>query len=312
MMAVKNKYKVERKYITNRKARSRSKLNGPRFLVAHETANNNAGADGHYNYFQGITFQASAHTFIDDKKILEIIPTNEKSWHVQYNNDRRTLGLGYANDNAVGTELCRPGDFSKAYDRYVWYHAYLCKKYGLQPRKHIVAHKTLDPARRSDPQSWLEPNGVTWDQFINDVQAYYDAWESDNVSTPKVSKPATPNKPKTNSGSSKANLTVDGYWGRETTKALQRSLGTVADGEIWGQVRNQATLAITGGVKFGSGGSPVIKALQRKVNSKADGYLGANTIRSLQRYLKTPADGELWKPSAAVKEMQRRLNAGTF
>lgn len=181
MMAVKNKYKVERKYITNRKARSRSKLNGPRFLVAHETANNNAGADGHYNYFQGITFQASAHTFIDDKKILEIIPTNEKAWHVQYNNDRRTLGLGYANDNAVGTELCRPGNFNEAYDRYVWYHAYLCKKFGLQPRKHIVAHKTLDPQRRRDPQSWLEPNGVSWSKFINDVQAYYDKWESDSV-----------------------------------------------------------------------------------------------------------------------------------
>ena len=302
-MAIKDKYKVERKYITNKLARGGKKLNSgtPRYFVAHETANNSADADAHYRYFQGIKFQASAHTFIDDKKILEIIPTNEKAWHVQYNQDKRTLGLGYANDNAVGTELCRPGDFAAAYDRYVWYHAYLCHKFGLKPRQHITAHKFEDPQRRSDPQSWLEPNGVTWTQFINDVQVYHDGWDKD------TSSPSKPSKPK-----NKVDLKVDGYWGKQTTKALQQALGTVADGEIWGQVRNQATQAITGGVKFGTGGSPVIVALQKKVNSKADGYLGANTIRSLQRYLKTPADGELWKPSTMVRELQRRLNAGTF
>jgi|SRR5690625_1698715 len=174
---VKNKYKVERNYITNTKARSKQR-NNVKFLVSHETANNNAGADNHFQYFNNITFQASAHTFIDDKKILEIIPLNEKAWHVQYNQDKRVLGLGYANDNAIGIELCRPGNFKQAYDRYVWYHAYLCKKFGLQPKKHIIQHSKLDPARRSDPESWLNPNGVTWNKFISDVQSYYDNWES--------------------------------------------------------------------------------------------------------------------------------------
>src|SRR5690625_2695608 len=176
---VKNKYKVERNYITNTKARSKQR-NNVKFLVSHETANNNAGADNHFQYFNNITFQASAHTFIDDKKILEIIPLNEKAWHVQYNQDKRVLGLGYANDNAIGIELCRPGNFKQAYDRYVWYHAYLCKKFGLQPKKHIIQHSKLDPARRSDPESWLNPNGVTWNKFIKDVQKYYDNWDKDN------------------------------------------------------------------------------------------------------------------------------------
>lgn len=188
-MAIKNKYKIERKYISNKKARGGQK-NNVKFLVAHETANNNADADAHYKYFNNITFSASAHTFIDDKKILEIIPINEKAWHVMYNQDKRVLGLGYANDNAIGTELCRPGNFKEAYDRYVWYHAYLCKKFGLQPKKHIVSHKVLDPQRRSDPQSWLNPNGVTWDQFINDVQNYFVNWEGKTNSEPAQSKPA--------------------------------------------------------------------------------------------------------------------------
>jgi N-acetylmuramoyl-L-alanine amidase len=207
-MAVKDKYSIERKYVTNSKARSRAKLNGgkPKYFVAHETANNTADADNHYRYFQGITISASAHTFIDDGKILEIIPLDEKAWHVQYQQDRKTLGLGAANDNAVGTELCRTGSFSKAYDRFVWYHAYLCKKYGKQPKRHITAHKFEDPARRSDPHSWLEPNGVSWSKFLNDVQRYYDNWGG-NASV-KVEQKATPKKTATTSTSaSKAGYT---------------------------------------------------------------------------------------------------------
>ncbi|WP_222123201.1 peptidoglycan-binding domain-containing protein, partial [Staphylococcus epidermidis] len=76
----------------------------------------------------------------------------------------------------------------------------------------------------------------------------------------------------------KANLTVDGKWGPSTTRALQKALGTVVDGVI-------RTNALYGGVTFGSGGSLVIKALQKKIGANADGYLGPETIRKLQRYL---------------------------
>lgn len=182
-MAIKNKYSIERKYISNKNARSGLKLDKVRFLVAHETANNSADADAHQRYFNGINFSASAHTFIDDDKILEIIPLDEKAWHVQYQKpiDNQMYGKD-ANDAAIGTELCRTGDFKKAYDKYVWYHAYLCRKFGLNPKKDIVAHSTLDPQRRSDPESWLKPNGVTWNEFVNDVIAYYNDWNKEESS----------------------------------------------------------------------------------------------------------------------------------
>ncbi|NBJ71353.1 MULTISPECIES: N-acetylmuramoyl-L-alanine amidase [Clostridia] len=195
MTKLKNKYSIQRRYVTNKNARPRIKNLGVDFLVAHETANNNADADAHYNYFQGITFSASAHTFIDDNKILEIIPLDEKAWHVRYDvpRDNRMYGDD-ANDVAIGTELCRTGDFDKAYDRYVWYHAYLCKKFGLNPKKDIVAHSKLDPSRRTDPQSWLEPNGVSWNKFINDVNDYYRNWGSDGSQAIKPSNPSKPSK----------------------------------------------------------------------------------------------------------------------
>ena len=119
----------------------------------------------------------------------------------------------------------------------------------------------------------------------------------------------------TSTSTAKSNLTVDGKWGNSTTSALQRALGTLVDGYISDQSRNSVTNAFYGNtIKFGNGnkGSLVVKALQKKVGSKQDGLLGPNTIRSLQRYLGTTADAKLSRPSLVVKEMQRRLNAGTF
>ncbi len=178
MMAVKNKYQIERNYISFGKSRSGQKINKVLFVVNHETANNNADADDHYRYFNRNGISASAHTFIDDKKILEIIPLDEKAWHVNYNKpvDNRMFGAD-ANDVAIGVELCRTGDFKQAYDRYVWYNAYLCHKFGLIPEKHLVQHSVLDPERRVDPESWLNPNGITWAHFIKDVRKYYNNWE---------------------------------------------------------------------------------------------------------------------------------------
>lgn len=111
----------------------------------------------------------------------------------------------------------------------------------------------------------------------------------------------------------KANLVVDGYWGPATTRALQSALGTKVDGVISGQYKNNITKQIPA-VEFGPPytGSQVIKALQKLIGAKVDGFIGPETIRKLQAYLGTIVDGRISKPSMMVKEMQRRLNNGTF
>jgi len=112
---------------------------------------------------------------------------------------------------------------------------------------------------------------------------------------------------------SQSDLTVDGKWGNATTEALQDALNTPVDGIISNQSRNSVTESLYGNtVRYGSGGSVVIRALQRKVGASADGLLGPATVRALQSYLGTPVDGVLSRPSMAVEEMQRQLNAGTF
>lgn len=114
--------------------------------------------------------------------------------------------------------------------------------------------------------------------------------------------------------SHKSKLSVDGVIGSNTVKALQVALGTTADGYISDQVHNQATDAFASGLKFGNGkkGSLVVKALQKLIGATADGLFGPITVGKLQEYLGTKVDKVISDPSAMVKELQRRLNAGNL
>lgn len=184
----KTKYQIERRYITKRpntRPGTRLKTGTPAFFVAHDSGNPGATADNHYTYFNGLTDRsASAQVFIDDTKILEIIPTGtgpepaEKAWHVLYNvtTDNDRFGDD-ANDVALGIELCYGGKitFSEAYKRFVWYLAYCCDRWGKNPSTHIASHKQLDPARKADCEQALKAGGKTLKDLIYDVAAELDA-----------------------------------------------------------------------------------------------------------------------------------------
>ena len=116
------------------------------------------------------------------------------------------------------------------------------------------------------------------------------------------------------SSKKKANLKVDGRAGKSTVKAIQKATGSkYKDGVFSGQPSNSVTKAFYSGISYGSGGSPSVKLLQKKVGSSQDGKLGADTIRKLQKHLGTTVDGVISRPSSAViKELQKRLSKGTF
>lgn len=86
-----------------------------------------------------------------------------------------------------------------------------------------------------------------------------------------------------------AGLAVDGIWGVNTTKALQRALRVVSDGII---------------------GPATTEALQRHLKVKADGIIGPVTRKALQRRVGARRDG-IWGRETTTK-LQSALNAGTF
>ena len=111
---------------------------------------------------------------------------------------------------------------------------------------------------------------------------------------------------------------VDGFWGPATSRAVQGSLGTEVDGIVSDQYAPYASSnpgLLPSSWEWHSRttlGSDMVRALQRKVGAEIDGIAGPKTIRALQRHLGTVQDGVVSSPSACVKELQRRLNAGAF
>lgn len=185
-MTLKDKYTIVKRHISNKTNRPQRKRRGDRYGVAHETGNNSAGALAHVNYFNNNNVQASYQQLVDSHIIVEIIPMDEEAFHVQRQRDRQTLGKGVANHYGMAISLCRTGDFSEAYDRFVWAWAKYCVETNKNPKRDITAHSFEDPERRSDVQSWLTPNGVSWSKFLNDVERYVKNWNGESdIEKPK-------------------------------------------------------------------------------------------------------------------------------
>lgn len=110
----------------------------------------------------------------------------------------------------------------------------------------------------------------------------------------------------------------DGIWGSGTTKRAQQVVGRgalVADGEVWYQYAPNKQPGLTTGWVWNwskGKGSPLIAAMQRGMGIADDGVAGSDFWHAFQRRMGTVADGEIWNPSPAVKEFQRRLNQGTW
>ena len=90
-------------------------------------------------------------------------------------------------------------------------------------------------------------------------------------------------------------VSVDGWWGTETTLALQQIFGcAVQDGIVSRQPKSNAKYLANAspsswefrGWPLYLGGSAVIKALQAQIGADVDGYFGRGSVGMLQVYLR--------------------------
>lgn len=107
-------------------------------------------------------------------------------------------------------------------------------------------------------------------------------------------------------------IAVDGVWGHELTRRLQEIFKTGTDGVISDQpTSNRKYCAGIAAAEWSgklSGGSDLIKAMQKWAGVTADGYIGPQTIRAMQKKLGTPVDGVISNPSAMVRALQEWCN----
>lgn len=111
-------------------------------------------------------------------------------------------------------------------------------------------------------------------------------------------------------------VSVDGYWGAETTLALQRILGTTEDGIVSSQYSgNRGILkACTGGWQWTKhpDGSQLITKMQRIMGLEPDGIAGIDFVHGLEKRYGFAPDKGLDYPSNTIKRMQAAINAGKF
>ncbi len=131
---------------------------------------------------------------------------------------------------------------------------------------------------------------------------------------PPTSGSATSSGNGTASNGGTGRLTVDGSCGPATIRRWQQVMGTSVDGIISGQYRPDGRTwgrpaLVDSCVRYGGGGSNLIRAVQRKLNLTADGLLGPATIRALQKHLGVAQDS-WFRPRRTA--LQSRLNTGRF
>jgi len=184
-MFFQQKFPIVKKYLRpGTKRRSGLMINpAVKFIVAHDTGNPDSMARNNVDYYERTNneMEASAHIFVDDREIIECIPSittdhPEKAWHVRYNvgKDNELYGCE-ANDTAIGVEYCfgQRMNAEEAYRRYVWVIAYLCFKFNLNPEKSVIGHFILDPGRKTDPENGLKISGKSYQKLLADVAQEY-------------------------------------------------------------------------------------------------------------------------------------------
>ncbi|SFL38603.1 N-acetylmuramoyl-L-alanine amidase [Gracilibacillus orientalis] len=271
--------------------------NGKKTVTIHQTGNTDKGANAVAHakiQLNGNPREASWHYQADDTQVIQSFEDDAQCWHA-------TDGRGPGNLDSIAIELCinSDGDYKKTLEN------------GAELVKHLLDKHNLSINDVKQHHNWYPKNcpaqlragkgSISWNDFLSMVKG-----KAIEAPDSKVKSATTENK---------ANLKVDGKWGNSTTRALQQYLDTVVDGIISDQVRNNVTNAFYGTtIDFGSGkkGSMAVKDLQSKIGAKVDGLLGPETIGLLQKYLGTTYDKKLSRPSIVVKELQRRLNEGTF
>ena len=133
-----------------------------KYIVIHDTGNTGkgSGAMNHYNYFNGGNRNASAHYFVDDSNIIQIIEDSNTSWHCGDGGGK----YGITNQNSIGIEICinSDGNYDKAIAHTIDLTKYLMTKYNISI-DNVVRH--YDASGKICPNSKSANNWAKWHVF---------------------------------------------------------------------------------------------------------------------------------------------------
>lgn len=136
-----------------------------KYIVIHDTGNTTDTARNNANYFGGGNRNASAHYFVDNNEMVQVVEDTKSSWHCGDGNGR----YGITNQNSIGIEMCRVNNdvTSITEENTVELVKYLMKKYNISI-ENVVRH--YDASRKNCPSSFNKGNWKRWNEFKNKLK----------------------------------------------------------------------------------------------------------------------------------------------
>ncbi|MEF9991320.1 MAG: peptidoglycan recognition family protein [Peptostreptococcaceae bacterium] len=135
--------------------------NNPQYIVIHYTGNENDTAKNNADYFGGGNRNASAHYFVDNNEVYQVVEEFNGAWHIGDGNNK----YGINNKNSIGIEMCGTdnGNISeKTVENTLELTKELMKKYGIDS-DHVVRH--YDASRKNCPSAFSSNNWSRWWNF---------------------------------------------------------------------------------------------------------------------------------------------------
>jgi hypothetical protein len=133
-----------------------------KYIVLHFTGNTNDTALNNGSYFGSCNRDASAHYFVDDNNVVQVVEDSMASWNCGDGNGK----YGITNQNSIAIEMCGTnGDISTVTENNTLELVkYLMDKYNV-PIDKVVRH--YDASRKMCPSPWSNNSWARWNEFKN-------------------------------------------------------------------------------------------------------------------------------------------------
>lgn len=300
-----NKTYAQAKY--NVSVRSAGK-SGVKYIVVHYTGTS-ASAKNNCIYFSTGNRSASADYFIDKDGSIYKFNANCKKYYTWHCGDGHGA-YGITNANSIGIEVVSAGE--KYTDKQKAALKSLVNAiqadFGIS-NSNIVRH--YDASHKICPYAYSGSDAKNKEWI--ELKKYLTSSTATVAKTTIAVSTAKTTTTTAKATTSTTKLDIDGILGPASIKELQTQLKVTVNGKVAGQKKAAKSYVIVAGSNwtFNNGkGAPVIKALQKKLGTTQDGYIGPVTIKALQKFVGTSADGILGKDTA--KAVQKALNNKKF
>ena len=132
-----------------------------KYIIIHYTGNNTDSAKNNAIYFNGGNRNASAHYFVDDVSIYQVVEDNKGAWHIGNSktapNNKNSLGIEMCCKNGVVTEKTEENTLQLV--------KYLMKKYNVSIAN-VRTHAEVTNYGKTCP-NWSANSWQRWKNFKN-------------------------------------------------------------------------------------------------------------------------------------------------